>query len=771
MKRIFFLTVSMLLFLPLNGQTPVGSWSDHLVYNTATDVAVGEKEVYTSTGSSIMVYNKEFSELRKMSRIEGLTEAGINTIAWSEENKTLVIAYTSTNVDLLKNNIIYNIPDIKRKYIPGEKEINRIRIYGKYAYLACSFGIVVIDLNSEEIYDTWKPGTDAGNPVVWDVAFGNGKIYAATGMGVFSGDLSNQGLAYFGNWSLINTLTYPEGKYTSALFSGNKLYVNLTGQDPNDDFVYVTDNSGYSVLADAPGVINKSFDPSDNGFTISSSGSVRYYSSDGKLLKIISAYGDDMGTPDISRAIADNEDIWIADITSGLVRGEEMKVFSSLTLQGPVSNDVFSITSSNGKTIICGGGVTSSWNNLWSPYKVSVFENNNWSSLSAGNTADEPFITADALKALIDPDNSNHLFVSTWGRGLLEYENNILVNKYTEANSPLQTIIAGKPFVRICGLAMDDDKNLWITQTEVPGTIKILKPDGKWIVNPVTIEGLTVGDIIITKTGQKWVILPKGHGLFILDDNHTPEVFTDDLQLQMPVTDNDENVISYVYSIAEDLDGNIWVGTDQGPLVYYNPEKVFDGNLKAYKIKVPRNDGSGLADYMLNTETITSIAVDGANRKWLGTSGSGAYLLSADGTTRLINYNEENSPILSNTIVSLSVDNKTGDVWFGTSKGIQSVRGEAIAGKEEFSDVYTFPNPVREDFTGNVTITGLIRNTQIRITDVSGNLVYRTVSDGGQATWDLKTYNGKKVTTGVYLVFCSSEDGSQSHVTKMLVIR
>ena len=132
------------------------------------------------------------------------------------------------------------------------------------------------------------------------------------------------------------------------------------------------------------------------------------------------------------------------------------------------------------------------------------------------------------MRVLIDPDNNNHLFVSTWGGGLLEYENNMLVKQYTESNSPLQTIIAGRPYVRICGLAMDKDKNLWITQTEVPGSIKILKPDGTWIVNPVTIEVPTIGDIIITKSGYKWIILSRGSGLFIMDDNKTPDVFTDD---------------------------------------------------------------------------------------------------------------------------------------------------------------------------------------------------------------------------------------------------
>jgi hypothetical protein len=761
MRIILSILPLLIISLTLQAQTPVGSWSDYLVYNSTDCVTVGTDEVFASTGSSIIIYNKQFAELKKMSRIDGLTETGISTITWSEENKTLIIGYTSTNIDLLKNNVIYNVPDISRKYIPGEKKINKIRTNGKYAYLACTFGIVILDLNKREIYDTWKPGNGSDNNEVWDIAIGNGKIWAATDIGVYSGDLSNLGLSYFGNWELVNNLPVPMGKYTSLIYSGNKLYANLADPNLSGDQIYSVDNVS-SLFSFTSGVFNRSFDNAQKGFTVSSGVSVKYYNTDGSLANTISSYG--WAVPFIAQAIVDNGDIWIADINSGLVRGENMSEFTELTLPGPVSNNAFNITSYNGKTIICGGATDISWNNQGRPLQISIHENNNWASIPSGTII-------DPLRALIDPDNTNHIFVSTWGGGLLEYENNVLAKQYTEANSPLQTIIPGSPYVRICGLAMDKAKYLWITQTEVPGSIKVLKPDGSWIVNPLTIDAPTIGDIISTAKGQKWVILPRGYGLFILDDNNTPEVFNDDRSKKMLVQDAENQVISFVYSIAEDLDGNIWVGTDQGPVIYFTPEKVIDSDLRASRIKIPRNDGTNLADYMLKTETITSIAIDGANRKWLGTSSSGVYLLSPDGTTQIKNFNEQNSPLLSNSIVTLAVDNKTGEVWFGTSKGIQSYRGDATAGEEKFKKVYTFPNPVREDFKGNVTITGLIRDSQIRITDISGNLVYETVSDGGQATWDLKTYNGKRVATGVYLVFCASKDGSQSYVTKMLVIK
>ena len=441
-----------------------------------------------------------------------------------------------------------------------------------------------------------------------------------------------------------------------------------------------------------------------------------------------------------------------------------MSDFSVLNLPGPISNNAFYVSSYNGKTIICGGGTDNSWNNLGRPLQVSLYLDNNWNNLTHSTIK-------DAMRSLVDPVDENHMFISTWGGGLLEYKDNNLLNQYTDTNSPLQTIIPGKPYVRIYGLTIDKDKNLWMTQTGVPGSIKVLKPDGRWIVNPLTIDAPVIGDIIITRAGHKWIILPGGHGLFILDDNKTPEAPGDDRYKKMVVKDTENQIISSVYSITEDLDLDIWIGTDQGPLIFYNPERVFNEELKASRIKIPRNDGSGLSDYLLKSETVFSIAVDGANRKWLGTSGSGAYNVSPDGITLIKNFNEQNSPILSDSVMSIAVDNKTGDVWFGTSKGLQSYRGNATTGGEKYTAVYAFPNPVREDFTGNVTITGLIRDTQIKITDISGNLVFETISDGGQATWDLKTYNGKRVATGVYLIFCASSDGSEAFVTKVLVIR
>ncbi len=526
MRSILIITGFILLSIPVNGQMPVGFWSDHLNYNTANNIAVGTNNVYVSTGSSVLVYNKEFNELKKLSRVYGLSETGISSIAWSEENRVLIIAYTNTIIDIVTDNTIYNVPDIYNKYIPGNKRINRIRTAGKFAYLACEFGIVVVDMVKREIHDTWKPGTGTDDTEVFDVAFGNDQVFAAAINGVWHADQSNPGLSYYGNWNRINDLPSPDTKYTHVIFSGGRLYVNESNPYSSGDAVYAVEN-GCFFFSGTPGVINTSFDPSAGGFTISSSGSVQCYDNSGALLKTISSYG--WGIPNIAQGIIDGSNIWLADINYGLVKGENTSRYVLLNLPGPASNSVAGILSASGKTIICGGGADNSWNKLGRPFRVSVFENNNVNNIISGTLT-------DAMRAAIDPGNSNHFFVSSWGNGLLEYENNVLVNHYDEFNSPLEPEIPGSNNIRICGIAMDQSKNLWLIQTGGSDNIKILKSDGSWIVNPLTIDAPVAGDIIITTKGQKWIVLPGGYGMFVLDDNNlipAETLFIDDTRLHL----------------------------------------------------------------------------------------------------------------------------------------------------------------------------------------------------------------------------------------------
>ncbi|HOW10766.1 MAG TPA: two-component regulator propeller domain-containing protein [Bacteroidales bacterium] len=753
-RGLIFLLPALLLTCILKGQLPVGSWSDHFRYNTALSVAAGNDEIYASTGSAILVFNKKYNELKKLSKVNGLSGTGISSIAWSAETGTLLAAYKNTDLDLVTKNSIFNIPDIRKKYIPEKKRINRIRAYGKYFYLATGFGIVVVDPIRKEIRDTWNPGSGE----VFDIAISGNSIFAATEEGLWSADLSTQGLSWPGNWAPVSGLPGPYSKCTLVIFAGTGLYCNVAGA--TGDVIYVIRGST-EVFSSAEGRINHSFDTAPGGFIVSSGKSIDFYQDNGTLVRSITTYG--WGDPSPSQCIAGGDDLWIADTGYGLVRCRNLNEFSNLTLTGPASDNVAGIVSQNGIIAVSAGGADKSYNSLFRPLEISIFSDNRFTNISsqAGH---------DAMRVCFDKADPDHFFVSTWGDGLYEYRNYKLVRHFDETNSPLVPGPGPDDGIRISGLAMDNNRNLSIAQSGQRAGISILRPDGSWIVNAFTINTPLAGDIISTGAGQKWMILPAGSSLFVADDNNTPDVFSDDKSKQVIIRDNEGNIINNAFSVAEDMDGNIWVGTDRGPVIYPSGRSVFDDNAKGFRIKVPRNDGSGLADYLLGTETITSISVDGANRKWLGTLSSGIYLLSADGSEIIKNYNERNSPLPSDTISAVAVDNLTGEVWAGTSKGIVSVRELATSGSNNYTKVYAFPNPVREDYRGKLTITGLIAETRVKITDVSGNLVNETISEGGQAEWDLTTFNGERVSTGVYIIFCASADGSASAVTKILVV-
>ena len=225
-------------------------------------------------------------------------------------------------------------------------------------------------------------------------------------------------------------------------------------------------------------------------------------------------------------------------------------------------------------------------------------------------------------------------------------------------------------------------------------------------------------------------------------------------------------------SVVEDRNGSLWIGTTNGPFVVNNHKRLLDLSSTAFtRIKIPRNDGTDLADYLLENENIVAIAVDGANRKWIGTEANGVYLISEDGLESLHHFTQSNSPLPSDNILSLVTDNNSGIVYMGTDKGLIGYQSDAIEGKESYSDVYAYPNPVRPDYSGVITITGLMENSLVKITDINNNLIYQANSLGGQICWDGLNVNGNRVATGVYLVYSSIEDGKEGCVTKILFVK
>ena len=396
-----------------------------------------------------------------------------------------------------------------------------------------------------------------------------------------------------------------------------------------------------------------------------------------------------------------------------------------------------------------------------------------------GQTSAIGYDIRDFLDIAVDPDDANHYFVSSFGEGVIEIKDNAFVQLYNHKNTPLRPALETEQehYVRVGGICFDKNKNLWMTNCSAPNGIVVRTVDGTW--KSLFFKGVSnatfIGRIMITSKGHKWVNVPRGNtGILVFDDNGTPTEPSDDKSNFFGTLKNARGEalnLNNIYCMAEDLNGGIWLGTDQGPIICSAPENAIKDPKNFFGSMIVRPNDDGSNGLFLSSEQINAIAVDGGNRKWIGTGSSGIFLINPTGTETIEHFTADNSPLLSDNILSIAIDHKTGEVFIGTDKGIISYLGTATEARSNYSDVYAFPNPVRPDFDGSVTITGLMADSNIKITDLNGNLIYQTKSAGGQATWNGRSHNGRRVAAGIYLVLASTPQGAESVVTKIAVVQ
>ncbi len=750
------------------GKITANNWHSYLSYYQTIAIAQGGQRIFAANENGLFSFNLSDNSFEMRSRVEGLSDSGISAINWSAAKGALLIGYSNGNLDLLSENSVLNLPDLKIKTSISKKTINNIFCEGDFAWLSCDFGIVKINLKKWEVAETWYIGSEASAISVKELTADDRYFWAATESGVFRVEKNNPNLQDYHNWILQTQLPFAQNQFNCISIYNNKVYTcNNNGK------VYSFDGINWqSVYPDITGVRKiKSF-PSAS--VLVSDKSVEVINSNGRIT--ISKYGTLISTTSkISPSdalISNSGELWIGDHTFGLIRKTTAGSLNSVVPNCPANNNSkWLTTSGNNLYVATGSDETGS---IAIPAEIHWLKDVKWISI---NENYDPKLSGLSNVTRIAPSTSNpeHLWGATREDGLLEFTGQQTIKNYNSSNSPLES---RNGICKIGGLSYDASGNLWLTNPLGQHQLHAIKPDGTW--KSFTFPGIDnqftpSGDIIVTKTDTKWIIV-NNSDLFALRTKNTLDNTTDDLYKKTSVRSrfsNGETTILKGYNqinvISEDHDGYLWVGTENGIVLYTNPESLF-GDTEFYGVQPSIDLGDGLFHPLLENETINAIAVDGGNRKWFGTANSGVFLFSADCSKLINHFNTDNSPLFSNNITSIAINGQNGEVFFATERGLISWMGAATEGDNTFQNLYVWPNPVRETYSGNITVEGLKDESIVKITDIIGNLVFKTTSNGGRAVWDGKNRNGARVSTGVYLIFCSDSEGNQSRVIKLLFI-
>lgn len=758
-----FFILSFMFALFGMAQIPHRTWRDHFSFNEGKYISLGNGTVYCGTPNGISKYNLNTGEVDKLTKVNGLTEVGISAMVYIQNIDVLAVGYESGNIDLVYQDRIVTISDIKEKSLSGSKIINNFLFYQDKIYTSTDFGIVVIDPIKAEIKDTYFLGIGGSNLRVNRlVVFGN-SFWAATAKGLLSAKVSDPLLVSYERWTLETFFTDATNECISIDESSTALFVIEDQGDANDVLWHFDGSNWHEIDRPFSGVQSVFVD--FGKVLVASRLGIATYNILGLKGPVVTSYSADYRFKPNAAIPIDADRFAIADGDLGLVIGTTVSQFFSRPI-GPVNNRSFSIGVNKDRVVVASGAYDATYSNFWHPFAVHSFVREQWTNYSNWHYH-------DAVVVEFNPQNSSSYFVGSWGAGVFQFSDDELVARYSPENSTLQSIFPNTPFCRISGLAFDSKGNLWVSNPMVSNPISVLKPDGNWVSFPYSsaINAEKMGTLKYSPYGSLWLTLPRGEGIFVLNPGKNIDSKDDDVYGKIKPYDRDGNMFSVdISSLTFDKDGYLWMGTTQGVLLSYNPEKALSGGLYFQKIKIP-DKVQGLAVYLLETESVTTIAVDGGNRKWFGTSKSGIFLFNSDGTKELLHFTTENSPLPSNNIFDIKVHPVTGEVFIATERGLVSYRGDANEASDKFKGVYSYPNPVPPGYAGKITIVGLVENTIVKITDINGNLVYETMSEGGMATWDGKSIHGNKVATGVYIVFCADTKGEQSAITKILFIK
>lgn len=737
----------------------IGDWESHLPLQIAKHVTQSDDYIYYASELSINRIDKDEFLGQFYSKIDGFSEVGISQIGYDKVGDQLIVAYQSGSIDIVAaDGTIFTVQDLKLNSTFIEKAINKIIITDNRRILyATRFGVLVQNADNYFFEFTTNMETE-----VYELAQRGNELYAATAEGIYRFiEEGNSNPGDFTKWEFLDGSVGLPAIYQAKdieVFEG-ELYAIV------DDIVYKTDSGVWSIYDSAA---NRTFQ------FLSSEGSdlliggfddgvsfIDLVKSDGSKIASTTCCGNSM----IDAIQTEDGSIWYADNWHGVRhQSGHNEACSSILFNSPYSERAREIRIKNSEPYIASGGINENF--LFDSNRNGFYAKRDGSWINYNENTVLAMKEAEMINFLVAQPHPSRdiIYAGAFPGGLLKINNETGQREvFNSTNSPLEGTPSLVELVRIPELKFDDNENLWVITYNAEEPLHVLTNNGIWH-NYQFGNRRNLGAIEFDDFGHIWMpLVGSTGGVLVFDHKGTLADPTDD-EFKIFTSTNSELPSGKVFSIKRDLEGDMWVGTQNGPVIFECGNVFTNSNCTGSTRKVLEDS---IPAPLLETEFINTITVDGANRKWLGTT-TGIYVQSSSGEDQVFRYTTENSVLFDNNIIDLEYDPFAGEIYIATDKGVQSLRIEATGSTNFFntSELYTFPNPVRPDWDGPIAIRGLAQDANVKITDMQGRLVFETTANGGTAIWDGTDYNGRRAKTGVYIVYAAYTKSLENIVTE-----
>lgn len=730
-NRLLFVALLCIQCIPAFSRSKVGSWKEHYTYLAANKMCEWNGEWVVATPEGLMCYSLSDGTIRLISSLTGLTEKGIVDIGFDAQTQSLIVAYSNGALDILCNDKIFSIKDIKTFGV-GSNVLKGIFI-GTKIYAYGSFGIAVVDVFRREIRDNFWPLDPIDSKGILSLQEYEGRLYATIPNALYSIDAQSALMSdpsawklEFGGSGISCMLATVSGLFVAVdKTDGTSLLRKYQSGQWSD---YYTSDIKYLTLSETPDAV----------WAMGDSKMQRVHKVSAFLMNEWTSYGKNWPGFAPRMLLEKNRKRWIADSQLGLIVWD-----NDFERVRPIRPDVLNrlgVDAGAGSLWILGSG------------QLAKIGQNVWQ-----NTYDRSINNAVCIKK--NPIEDDGFVLGT---------NNGKLIKWTGLSWDSLRIGAGN----ISSLQYDKWNNLWGIRSAADGPI-FVERDGQVVrLDISSLANKNAAEMHVDTYGIVWALFPNVGVLAIQATgtsigNKLPEV--DNLRYRL-VSAAEMGISGFkIRSIASDQDGVLWLGTTGGVFAVYNAANVFTGTMNANRVLV-KTSIEGQGAYLLETEVVADVLIDGANRKWFATEASGLYLQSANGANSILHFTPENSPLPSQNVQKLCIEPQSGEVFVFTDAGALSYMPDASDAAQTFAQAKVYPNPVRPEYSGIITVSGLKENTKIRVTDIAGDLCAEGVSNGGIWVWDGKTFHGKRPSTGVYLFFLSDEAGQETKILKLLFV-